>query len=339
MLYTEAMQKKNFSLGAALAFVVFLAFTALAPGLALAQSTYNNGLYDTGYYTCSTYGTFARGSGGSTSCTCTYGGDYPNCAADPCPAGDSILYGQCVSFDASGATIPTASLSLSGTQVLLGSPLTVTWSSANADSCDLTFKNGSDLCANGFNTCKTSNTLTWDTTNIGSHALTLTCTGGGSSASQTVAYDVASLAASSTPAATGVKSQLDALFTELQLLEQEIAALTAAATTTPLATCPVTLVECAAGYVEQSATSTDANGCLLRSVCVPTSGTAPGASCSFNGQTIGDGQLTTAYQSSSVAYGSQCVSEQRTCINGTLSGDTSYSYPACTTASASGNSN
>lgn len=54
------------------------------------------------------------------------------------------------------------------------------------------------------------------------------------------------------------------------------------------------------------------------------------APCSFNGQTIASGVSTTTYQSSSVVYGSQCVSQSRTCTNGTLSG--SYTYPSCTVA-------
>lgn len=51
-------------------------------------------------------------------------------------------------------------------------------------------------------------------------------------------------------------------------------------------------------------------------------------SCAFNGQSIAHGGSVTGYQSSSVAYGSQCVSEQRICTNGTLSG--TYQYSSCT---------
>ncbi len=51
------------------------------------------------------------------------------------------------------------------------------------------------------------------------------------------------------------------------------------------------------------------------------------ASCLFNGQTIAHAGTVKAYQNSSVAYGSTCVSEDRTCNNGTLSG--SYSYGSC----------
>src|SRR3989338_7210150 len=51
----------------------------------------------------------------------------------------------------------------------------------------------------------------------------------------------------------------------------------------------------------------------------------PPASCTFNGQTIPSGTSVTAYQS---ATATQCVSEQRTCNNGTLSG--SYTNSSCT---------
>lgn len=51
-------------------------------------------------------------------------------------------------------------------------------------------------------------------------------------------------------------------------------------------------------------------------------------SCTFNGSTVAHGQSVTAYQSSSVPNGYSCVSQTRTCNNGTLSG--SYTYPSCT---------
>lgn len=55
-------------------------------------------------------------------------------------------------------------------------------------------------------------------------------------------------------------------------------------------------------------------------------------SCTFNGQTIQSGGNVTAYKDSSVPYGSQCVSETRTCANGTLSG--SYTNASCTVQGA-----
>lgn len=55
-------------------------------------------------------------------------------------------------------------------------------------------------------------------------------------------------------------------------------------------------------------------------------------SCAFNNQTLANGATVTAYQSSSVPAGSQCVSQQRTCQNGTLSG--SNQYASCTVGTA-----
>ncbi len=59
---------------------------------------------------------------------------------------------------------------------------------------------------------------------------------------------------------------------------------------------------------------------------------APAVSCSFNGQSVLSGNTVTAFQASSVAYGSSCVSQVRTCTNGTLSG--SYSNSSCSVAAA-----
>ncbi|MBI5458083.1 peptidoglycan-binding protein [Candidatus Kaiserbacteria bacterium] len=52
------------------------------------------------------------------------------------------------------------------------------------------------------------------------------------------------------------------------------------------------------------------------------------ASCTFNNQTIAHNASITAYQSSSVPNGQQCVSQTRTCSNGTLFG--SYTNGTCT---------
>lgn len=59
---------------------------------------------------------------------------------------------------------------------------------------------------------------------------------------------------------------------------------------------------------------------------------APPASCTFNGSSVAHGASVTAYQSSSVPYGSSCVSETRTCNNGTLSG--SFTNPSCSVGAA-----
>ena len=55
--------------------------------------------------------------------------------------------------------------------------------------------------------------------------------------------------------------------------------------------------------------------------------------CSFNGQTIQHGGTVTAYQSSSVAYGSTCTSQTRSCDDGYLYG--SYQYSSCSVESSS----
>lgn len=55
------------------------------------------------------------------------------------------------------------------------------------------------------------------------------------------------------------------------------------------------------------------------------------ANCTFNGQSVTSGSSVTAFQALSVPYGSSCVSQTRTCSNGTMSG--SYSYPSCSVAS------
>ncbi|MEQ1723837.1 MAG: hypothetical protein ABL930_11720, partial [Pseudobdellovibrio sp.] len=49
--------------------------------------------------------------------------------------------------------------------------------------------------------------------------------------------------------------------------------------------------------------------------------------CNFNNTTLSTGMSVTAYQNSSVPSGQTCVSEQRVCSNGTLSG--SYNYASC----------
>jgi hypothetical protein len=49
--------------------------------------------------------------------------------------------------------------------------------------------------------------------------------------------------------------------------------------------------------------------------------------CLFNGQTIESGNSVTVYLNSSEPFGSSCVSEVRSCLNGQLSG--SYNYASC----------
>ncbi len=58
------------------------------------------------------------------------------------------------------------------------------------------------------------------------------------------------------------------------------------------------------------------------------------ANCTFNGQTVANGNPVTAYQSASVPFGSTCASQSRVCTNGNLSG--TYTFSSCSVASASG---
>ncbi len=55
-------------------------------------------------------------------------------------------------------------------------------------------------------------------------------------------------------------------------------------------------------------------------------------SCSFDGNTVIHGSSVTAYQASTVPYGSTCSSQSRTCTDGTLSG--TYQYASCSVSPA-----
>ena len=70
------------------------------------------------------------------------------------------------------------------------------------------------------------------------------------------------------------------------------------------------------------------NGQLSGSFSFASCATNSAAACLFNGQTIAHGQNVTAYQNSTIAYGSGCVNESRQCNNGQLSG--SFSFASCT---------
>jgi len=54
---------------------------------------------------------------------------------------------------------------------------------------------------------------------------------------------------------------------------------------------------------------------------------APPSSCTFNGVTVPNGASITAYPVSSVPFGQTCPSQQRTCVNGVLSG--SFAFASC----------
>ena len=242
--------KRTFASLAALLFSTLLSLAILTPGLALAQTAGTSGVGGGGHggagstYVKSTdystaldnsawsYQTALPGSSGNFD----YGQKCPpgsvfdpvsnQCGAS-CPSGYALLYGQCIVFGSptGGGTAPVISLSLNSTNLILGSPLTVSWTSSGAVSCDAVFGDGADLCGNGPNTCKLNNSITWVTSKAGAHSITLTCKASdGTPASQTVNYTVSS--------ASSRQAQLDALLAELNQLEQEIAALMGTGTTT-----------------------------------------------------------------------------------------------------------
>lgn len=75
------------------------------------------------------------------------------------------------------------------------------------------------------------------------------------------------------------------------------------------------------------------NGCIVSYRCttaLPTTTTLPANGkllCAFDGQLVASGSSVVAYQMQSAGYGSSCVSENRVCTNGRLSG--SYEYSSC----------
>ena len=118
--------------------------------------------------------------------------------------------------------------------------------------------------------------------------------------------DAVSTSASNSSVSTA--SLIQSLLAQLQVLQARIAALKAQQSTAP----------------DQTA---EVSGTLF-----PAAVTGTSVSCTFNGQSVANGASATAYQDPAGAYGSQCVSEQRTCANGTLSG--SYTNASCAAGSA-----
>jgi len=97
-------------------------------------------------------------------------------------------------------------------------------------------------------------------------------------------------------------------------------------TVRPATSCPtINPTLCPVG--SRAIDGTDANGCATQPMCV----VGQALSCSWNGQTIQNGQSVAAYQSASVPFGNQCTSQSRTCSNGTLSG--TYEYASCAAGS------
>lgn len=86
----------------------------------------------------------------------------------------------------------------------------------------------------------------------------------------------------------------------------------------------------ASGDVCQPQTRICSNGQLSGSYTFASCSVNAPAACMFNGQTIQSGAGVTAYQSSTVPYGQECVAETRACNNGQLSG--SYTFGSCAPA-------
>jgi hypothetical protein len=81
------------------------------------------------------------------------------------------------------------------------------------------------------------------------------------------------------------------------------------------------------GATCSSQTRSCTNGILSGTYAYNSCTVSAPASCNFLGQTVANGQSVTAYQATSVAYGSVCASQSRTCSNGALSG--TYNYGSC----------
>ncbi len=87
------------------------------------------------------------------------------------------------------------------------------------------------------------------------------------------------------------------------------------------------------GSTCQSETRSCTNGVLSGTFAAASCSIAPAASCTFDGNTVANGDSVTAYQASSVPFGSTCQSETRSCTNGVLSG--TFAAASCTAAPAS----
>ena len=110
------------------------------------------------------------------------------------------------------------------------------------------------------------------------------------------------------------QSLIDLLLAQIKVLQDKLAQLITAK---------------GGGGSSSSASSTN----TTQSTSTNTTSSTSSASCSWNGATIASGSSVTAYQSSSVSYGSQCASQTRTCSNGTLSG--TYTAASCVVGTAS----
>jgi len=150
-------------------------------------------------------------------------------------------------------------------------------------------------------------------------------------------------------------SLLQSLLAEIQSLQSQMTALTSGAapanttqantttTTNAAGSCPAVIPPACTGTL-QPLTS---NGCVNAFECITSSvttttqaqtqtvqTTATPQSCTFNGQSVASGSSVTGFQSSSVPFGSQCVSGTLTCTNGTLSNASSFPNASCAPATA-----
>jgi hypothetical protein len=73
------------------------------------------------------------------------------------------------------------------------------------------------------------------------------------------------------------------------------------------------------------------SGTAIHATCV-VENAPPAKSCSLNGKTIASGSAIIAFQSSTVAFGKNCVSQSRACNDGVLSG--SYTSESCSVQTA-----
>jgi parallel beta-helix repeat protein len=79
------------------------------------------------------------------------------------------------------------------------------------------------------------------------------------------------------------------------------------------------------GTSTSTSTSTQTN--TVTSTSTSTSTHTALQACSFNGSSLASGAAVTAFQAAHVPFGQQCVSQQRVCTNGVLSG--SFAFPSC----------
>ena len=82
----------------------------------------------------------------------------------------------------------------------------------------------------------------------------------------------------------------------------------------------------------RSEVRTCANGTLSGTYSAAVCAVAAGASCNLNGQTIAHAGTVTAWETATVAFGSTCRSQVRTCTNGVLSG--TYAVASCSVGAA-----